>query len=132
MFDWSNEDGKVIVKLPFEIYFGGTGFLMVFSLILVLFMSISKWFAWAVALLPPGPLQEKLKTYKLYLSHMEKKEEEAKTAEVDAKKERSGRNEATGVDTGTNGSVETVAKSRVRSTVSVNKADCGVNGDNNV
>jgi hypothetical protein len=37
MFDWSNTNGKVIVKLPFEIYWAFTGSFIVISTIVIIF-----------------------------------------------------------------------------------------------
>jgi hypothetical protein len=111
MFDWSKEGVKVIIKLPFWIYFGATSFLVGFFLF-ILFI-----------------IHKTMKTERSNKAakHSGKTNQNDNTAESDTTNDGRGSSVATGLDTGTNGSMDT--KSRVRSTLSVNKAWPSVNGD---
>jgi hypothetical protein len=111
MFDWSKEGVKVIIKLPFWIYFGATGFLVVFILLIIV---ITK------------KIMETEKSNEV-TKDSGKTNQNDNTAESDTINDGRGSSVATGLDTGTNGSMDT--KSRVRSTLSVNKAWPSLNGD---
>ena len=90
MFDWSKEGRKVIVKLPFWIYFGATASLVFF--LVILFMIIRK----------PMETKEAGKT-----------SQNDNTAESDTTDDGKESSVATGLNTGLNGSMNT--KLRVRS-----------------
>jgi hypothetical protein len=101
MFDWSNGGGKVIVKLPFSIYFGATAFLAAF---VAFFLFI---------------------IYRNFLKKPVETDQNYNTAESDTTNDGRGSIVATGLNTGTNGSMD--AKSRATSLV--NKSSWSENGD---
>jgi hypothetical protein len=130
MFDWLNPDGKLIVKLPFEIYFGATILLMI---ILILFMSLRKWLCRAVDLLPHGTLQLRLRTSRFYQDAKKDNEREeisdsGTSAKAGATNNVGTRGETTGRNSATNGTFQKVAESRTRSAISLSIAEQGVYG----
>jgi hypothetical protein len=109
MFDWSKEGVKVIIKLPFWIYFGATGFLVVFILLIIV---ITK------------KIMETEKSNEV-TKDSGKTNQNDNTAESDTTNDGRGSIVATGLNTGINGSMDT----RSRATPSVNKSWSSVNGD---
>jgi len=112
MFDWSNKGVKVIVKLPFSIYFGATAFLVVFVL-LILFITKKAM-----------ETKEDNETAKDVETQTNQNDN---TAESDTTNDGRGSSVATGLNTGSNGSTDT--KLRARSTPLINKTWWSVNGD---
>jgi len=112
MFDWHNQDGKIVVKLPFEIYFGATFPLII---ILILFINLREWF------------------WNLYHNATKGKESEVvsgigtpgKTGSMNNVGER---DETKGLNPATNGIVQKVAESRTGSITSLSMAEQGVYG----
>jgi hypothetical protein len=115
MFDWSNGGGKVIVKLPFSIYFGATAFLAAFVafFLFIIYRNFLK---------KPVETEEDDEAANYVGTQTNQNDN---TAESDTTNDGRGSIVATGLNTGTNGSMD--AKSRATSLV--NKSSWSENGD---
>jgi hypothetical protein len=116
MFDWSNGSGKVIVKLPFSIYFGATASLVASLVVFFLFTIPRSFLKKLVGTEEDDEAANDVGT---------QTNQNDNTAESDTTNDGRGSIVATGLNTGINGSMDT----RSRATPSVNKSWSSVNGD---